>query len=80
MLKIHQVHFYVFRLDYSNLSESDNTLCLPQFLVSGVVLDLSTSQAQIFWRVQSVSGRFSYVFCGKSEQESESSTCFPCKK
>ena len=36
MLKIHQVHFYVFRLDYSNLSESDNTLSVyPSFWFQG---------------------------------------------
>ena len=28
MLKIHQVHFYVFHLDYSNLLEIDNTCSL----------------------------------------------------
>ena len=45
----------------------------------GRCVDLGTSRAQMFSRALSASGRF-FVLCGKSERESESSTCFPCKK
>ena len=45
----------------------------------GRCVDLATGRAQMFSRALSASGRF-FVFCGKSERESESSTCFPCKK
>ena len=43
----------------------------------GAYVDLRTSRAQNFSRARAVDF---YVFCGKSERESESSTCFPCKK
>ena len=45
----------------------------------GRCVDLATSRAQMFSRALSASGRF-FVLCGKSERESESATCFPCKK
>ena len=45
-----------------------------------LLLDLPTSRAQIFSLARGASGMIFYVFCGKSERESGSSTCFPCKK
>ena len=48
-------------------------------LFVGRCVDLATSRVQLFSRALSASGRF-FVLCGKSERESESSTCFACKK
>ena len=43
-------------------------------------LDLPTSRTLNFFTSEKRERYIFYVFCGKSERESESSTCFPCKK
>ena len=56
------------------------TNMLNLLLESGLFVDLPTSRAQKFFTSAKRERQIFYVFCGKSERESKSSTCFPCKK